>query len=250
MAQNVGIIKIKGLLDGKIFYRRNGKDIVQSKGGFDGARIKSEARYEKTRNLGNEFGRCAKQASVLKNLLQPFLSPISDPYIYNWIQSMLVRLKNLDTVSPSGLRNASMGLSMEGGQKILKSFQFNRNCSLGNVLISKFSIFAEEGKLCLSASKRPILFPEGAAYAAVQLILIRMDFDIPDAVIYVSECGLIHAGVSLTEDLILDADSPKGDGVLMALLSVQFLNIVGEELVFLKSEKNVLGIVGLLLPEK
>lgn len=250
MAQNVGIIKIKGLLDGKIFYRRNGKDIVQNKGGFDGERIKSEARYEKTRHLGSEFGRCAKQASVLKNLLEPFLSAIPDQYIYNWIQSMVVRLKNLDTISSSGFRNAGLGLPTDEGQKILKSFQFNRNCSLGNVLISKLSMFLEEGKLCLSASEKPILFQEGAAYAAVQFVLIRMDFDVPDAVISISECCFLPAGVALTEDLILDANLPKGDGVLMALLSVRFLNIVGEELVLLKSERNVLGIVGVMISEE
>jgi len=249
MALNVGIIKIKGLLDGKIFYRRNGKDIVQNKGGFDGARIKSESRYEKTRHLGSEFGQCAKQASVLKNLLQPFLAAIPDQYSYNWIQSMLVQLKNLDTISPSGLRNTSLGLPTEEGQKILKSFQFNRNCSLGNVLVTKPSVFLEEGRLNVSANKKPVLFPDGAAYAAVQFILIRMDFDIPDAVISLSDCCLLPAGVALTEDLILDADPPKGDGILMALLSVRFLNIAGEELVFLKSEKNVLGIVGVVISE-
>ena len=245
MAKSTGIIKINGLLDGKVFYRRNGKDIIQSPGGFNGDRIKSESRYEKTRQLNSEFGDCARQASVLKTLLHPFLCVIPDSYIYNWMQTMLVKLKNHDAISASGSRNASTALQTEAGQKLLGTFQFNRNCALNSVLTAPFFANLETGSLTILKDSKPVRFPKGTHYAAIQFVLLRMDFDTPSAVLEVSENYILTKQLAIEEDLVLNAMLPKGNGVLMGLVSVRFLNLFGEEFVFVKDVRNVLGIMGI-----
>jgi len=244
MAKNTGIIKIQGLLDGNVFYRRNGKDIIQTKGGFDGTRIKSEERYEKTRQLGTEFGNCARQASAIKAVLQPFLSPIPDPYIYNWIQSLLVKVKNCDTSSGFGARNAHSGLQTVTGKKLLENFQFNRLRHL-NTVLQNFSFDLDTCNLTITANAVPVLFPKSASHAAVQLVLLRLDLKKPDAVLALSENYILPHQLAMKENLILNATAPQGDGILIGLVSVRFANQHGDSFTFQKSEKNVLGIVSL-----
>lgn len=149
MAQNKGIFKVQGKLDGYVFYRRNGKDIVQVAGGFDGERIKTEARYEKTRQLASEFGHCASLASLFKRELAPFLATIPDSYVYNWIQQRLTMVKECDVCSPKGSKTVGKGLVTVEGRALLEGFSFNRKKGLDGVLYGKYAVDLEAGTLRL-----------------------------------------------------------------------------------------------------
>ena len=102
MAKNIGLIKFEGSLGNLVGYQRNGKSVLQRKGGFNGARTKIEDRYEGTRQRQSEFGKCASLASVFKRAFQEYLDFVPDSYVYSWIQSKLLEVKSCDTVSAKG----------------------------------------------------------------------------------------------------------------------------------------------------
>lgn len=245
MARYKGIVRIQGKLDGKIYYRRNGKDIVQSPGGFDGARIKTEERYLPTRQLNSEFGLCSSAGALLKWELQSYLNSIPDSYVYNWIMKRLLAVKATDVSSERGARTVLKGLRTVAGYDLMRKFEFNRNCTVSRVLHQNPVFSAEKGSLTFSQKGSLLTFIKGADYAALQLVLLRVDFENFSSVMTLSDGVFIPKDYIMEEDLVLEVAVPGGEGFLMALLSIQFYSSKGEELMILHSKNNVLGVIGL-----
>jgi hypothetical protein len=247
MAEYRGILRFTGSLDGKCFYKRNGKDVVQNKGGFEGTRIKTEERYLKTRQLYSEFGLCASQAALLKHDLQVFLDSIPDSYVYNWIQKRLVAVKSLDVVSERGKRTVLNGLKTKEGLAMWSSFQLNRNCSLGRVLNQRPVVCMDSGRVTFKGKGDLLGFVKSADYAAVQLVLLRVDFEAVSSEVCLSEGLMVPRDYELEEDLVLQAGVPGGSGVLMAFLSVRFFKRYGSDFDVLHVKENGLGVVGVVV---
>ena len=244
MARYQGIVKFTGMIENKCFYERNGKHVVQTKGGFDGKRIKTEERYLKTRQLYSEFGLCASTGALLKSDLQVYLNSIPDSYVYNWIQKRLVAVKSLDVVSESGKRTVLNGLKTKEGMRLWRGFEFNRNCGLGRVLLQKPLVDLDSGRVTFRGQGGLVGFVKSADYAALQLVLLRVDLDAVSSVVCLSEGMMVPRGYELEEDLVLEAAVPEGPGVLMAVLSVRFIKRFGKELDVMRVKENVLGVVG------
>jgi hypothetical protein len=244
MAKSKGIFKVQGKLDGYVHYRRNGKDIVQMAGGFDGERIKTEDRYAKTRQLATEFGKCASLASLFKRELAPFLETIPDPYVFNWIQQRMTLLKECDVDSPKGEKTVGKGLQTAAGKKMLDRFSFNRNKNLGQVLFAKYAVDMETGRLTVPAfcPKRDFGFGKRMRAGALQLVLLLVDFE-------ACTCTMTHSDLAVftktdaERDLVLAADLPEGDGVLIALLFAGNCEVIDGAVQWFKNEGNVLEIV-------
>jgi hypothetical protein len=247
MAQNKGIFKVQGKLDKYVFYRRNGKDIVQMAGGFDSERIKTEERYEKTRQLASEFGHCASLASLFKRELAPFLATIPDSYVYNWIQKRLMLVKDCDVDSPKGSKTVGKGLATAEGRKLLEGFSFNRMKGLGSVLYAKYALDLEGGSLRFPAfcPVRDFGFAKGVRVGGLQLVLLRVDFESGTCVTTLSDLHVFNSTDDANE-VVLTATVPSGEGTLMGLLFVG--NGVMEEgaLRWFKNEGNVIEVVSYL----
>jgi hypothetical protein len=247
MAKNKGIFKVQGKLDGYVFYRRNGKDIVQMAGGFDGERIKTEERYEKTRQLAGEFGHCASLASLLKRELAPFLATIPDPYVYNWIQQRLTMIKECDTDSPKGSKTVGKGLATAEGRRLLEGFSFNRHKGLGAVLYAPYDFNPEEGVFRISdfCPVRDFCFVKGVGVGGMQLVLLRVNFE-SGTCEQISSDLLVFEKDDVKKEVVFRAAIPVGEGVLMGLLFVGNGEIVNDEMRWFKNEGNVVEILRVL----
>jgi hypothetical protein len=244
MAKSKGIFKIQGKLEGYVHYRRNGKDIVQMPGGFDGARIKTEERYEKTRQLATEFGKCASLASLFKRELAAFLEPIPDPYVYNWIQQRMTMLKTCDVVSPKGEKTVGKGLLNTEGKMLLDHFSFNRSKELGQVLFAKYSVDLDTGILRIPAfyPTRDFGFGKGMRIGGLQLVLMRVDFEACTCEMTSSDLVVFNK-IDAEKDLILPAELPLGKGMLIVLLFVGSCEVVNDTVKWYKNKDTVLEIV-------
>ena len=76
MAKNTGLIKFTGKVGLLSARQTQYGNIISTPGGFKGERIKTEERYEATRQLGTEFGRCSKIASQLYSALSFYLKTL------------------------------------------------------------------------------------------------------------------------------------------------------------------------------
>lgn len=244
MAKNKGIIKVQGKLDGLVFYRRNGIDIVQRPGGFDGERIKTEGRYEKTRQLAGEFGQCASLASLFKRELTPFLQTIPDPYVYNWIQKRLMLIKDCDRDSPKGGKTVANGLKTLEGKRLLDGFSFNRNKGLGTVLFAPYAVDLDEGTFSIQdfLPQRDFSFGKGMGVGGMQLVLMRVDFEACVCTMTVSDVLIFEKG-DKKRDVVLHAAVPEGEGILMALLFVGNCEVIDDDMRWFKNEGNVVEVL-------
>ncbi len=163
MAELKGILKITGKLSGLSFYEMNGKIIVRTPGGFDGEKIRHDAKYVKVRNNAAEFGRCSKFGGRLRRALQPFLKDLNDPQIHGRMAKMLHQVMKYDRQSEKGKRSVLCGLQQTEGRAELAGFVWN----------------LREGKSCrYDFEKRRLYFdhiPAGSSKAEVTLRLIRPD---------------------------------------------------------------------------
>jgi len=141
MAKNVGLIQFEGSLGDLVAYRRNGSLIIQRKGGFNGKRLKTEARYESVRQRQSEFGKCAKLASGIKRAFAWWLQWVPENMIYNHIQSVVMGVKNCDVLSEKGTKTFEKGIATVAGASLFRKFQLNpkRSLSAGTIITTPFN---------------------------------------------------------------------------------------------------------------
>lgn len=244
MAKNIGLIKFTGKLGG--ISGRDTKDgnILQTPGGFKSERVKTEAKYLITRQLGTEFSRCAKISSVFYRCLGAYLKTIPDTHLYSYIQSRVCAIKECDMLSPKGERTAGKGLATEKGQALLQGFSFNRNRDLSHIMMQRFSLSLDEGLLSIpNFDVSRITFPRGAKQLGLQLVLMRLDIETPTAVVASSAMIFVPLGTPATT-IELQSPLPEGEGVLIAMLYAGFCSVVNGVVVWKRDLKNVLEVVG------
>lgn len=244
MAKNIGPIQLTGKIGNLSARETKYGNIISTPGGFKGDRIKTEERYEATRQLGSEFGRCSKISSQLYTTLQPYLKSIPHPHLYGIIQSLVATIKGYDTTSPKGERCFGMGLQTEEGLNILQHYSFNPKKNLGSVMAQYYAVTLEEGKLTFpDFDCSRIYFPREAEHLGLQLVLMRLDADVPLCTMTTSTLTRI-AQNERKKDLTFEAPIPEGNGFLLALLYFGFCYEMRGEVRFLQHEHNVLEVVG------
>lgn len=246
MAKNIGLIKFTGKLGDLSARETKYGNIISTPGGFKGDRIKTEERYEVTRQLGTEFGRCSKISSQIYSALQFYLQTIPHLHMYGFIQSLVTNIKGCDTTSPKGERTFALGLQTEQGQKLLKGFSFNPKQRLKSVLMHHYEVATEEGILTIPAfDSRRIYFPKSADKLGLQLVLMRLDSEKPLCTIETSALALVDKNDERST-IILESPIPEGEGNLLALLYFGFFTEAGGDVYFLSQPKNVLEVVDFL----
>lgn len=243
MAKNEGMIKFSGKL-GDITGRMTPQgNILQRNGGFDGQRIKTEDRYLKTRQLYEEFGRCAKMASLFKSTLDFYLKLLPDPYVYNHIQKRMAAIKQCDD-APNGSKTVGKGLLTEKGMDLFKKFSFNRELNFDFTGLPFHELDLAQGSLSLKNVDLSLFtFPRGALQLGMQLLLLRVDFETPDSILEKSDFVFLEKG-TFTETLILKSDIPQGSGKLVAVLFIGFCTVINGQVIWKRNKKNVLEVIG------
>lgn len=243
MAKNIGVIQFTGKLGNVSGRMVGGENILQSPGGFKSDRVKTEARYEPTRQLYSEFGRCATLASMFRRQLDFYIRLLPDPYVYNHIQKLMASIKSCDIVSSKGERNVHQGLLTAGGATLLQSFSFNRQPRFYLHALGQHDVDMADGKLNLpDIPAKAIVFPAGATWAGMQLIVLAVDFDAAECTVAKSEMVFIQKKSAVT-DLLLDAGEQDRTKYLVAVLFIGFCKDEKEPL-WLRHGNTALQIIG------
>ena len=246
MAKNTGLIKFTGKVGHLSARQTQYGNIISTPGGFKGERIKTEERYEATRQLGTEFGRCSKIASQLYSTLAFYLQTLPHGHMYGSVQSLITNIKGCDATSPKGERTFGIGLQTEQGRKMMHHFSFNPKRSQGSVMAQSYGLVMEEGSLIVpDFDVQKVSFPKKVERLGIQLALLRLDAEAPSCRMETSPLVLVSKEDEIA-DLRLEAAVPEGEGFLLALLYFGFCNEVAGEAYFLRHPKNVLEVIGVL----
>src|SRR5690606_17463669 len=117
------LFTISGKVGGYVYYVLNGKQVVRKAAGKrKGAKTKGE---EERVLYNTEFGRASAAGKVLRQALSEELLILSDRYLYQRVNRLMLQLRSFDPCAP-GDRAVAGGLHTKDGQALLAGFHFHK----------------------------------------------------------------------------------------------------------------------------
>jgi hypothetical protein len=178
MAQQKGIMPVRGTIGNLTFYKSKEGFLVRGKGGIDAQRIASDPAFQRTRENGAEFGRAGKAGKLLRNAIRSLTLNASDSRMIGRLTKEMVKVIQADLVNPRGQRNV-----IDGEAELLEGFEFNLNGKIGTTLYAPFtaSIDRVAGNLVVSIPAFVPLnlvgAPSGATHFRINSAGVEIDFE-------------------------------------------------------------------------
>jgi hypothetical protein len=181
MAKQKGPIKYEGTIGDIRHFRIKGLKgyYAGMKGGPTANQIKNAPEFERTRESMNEFGGSAKAAKSLRNGLAQAMKGISDPHVTGRLTAIMKRINLEDQSEARGYR----AILISEQSQYLKSFNFNKNVSLNNVLNAPISAIMDmPGEVLITVPalepKSQVVAPSGAThFRIIHAATILSDFE-------------------------------------------------------------------------
>lgn len=246
MAQQKGILPLRGSIGNITFYKSKDGYLAKEKGGIDAKRIASDPAFQRTRENGQEFGRAGKAGKFLRNAVRSLLQNASDSKMISRLTREMIRVIQADKVNVRGQRNV-----IDGEAELLNGFEFNINGKLQTTLHAPFTsvINRATGILTIDIPSfipaNMVTAPSGATHFRVNTAGVEIDF----------ELGKSTAEVSISAELSLDQVStavlshshmvtPNSTHPLFLFVGIEFFQEVNGSMYPLKNGAfNALAIV-------
>jgi len=134
MAQQKGIIKLKGTIGDITFYKSQDGHLARGKGGISKERISNEASFQRTRENNSEFGRAGNAGKILRDAFRTYIQYASDSRTVSRLTKSMVEVVKADATSTRGQRNV-----LDGELELLEGFEFNADSQLGTSLYAPYT---------------------------------------------------------------------------------------------------------------
>ena len=178
MAQQKGILPLKGTIGNLTFYKSKDGYLIREKGGLDAQRIASDPAFQRTRENGAEFGKAGKAGKLLRNALRSLSQNASDSRMVSRLTKQMVQVIKADTVNPRGLRNV-----IDGEAELLQDFEFNINGKLATTLYAPYAAAIDRATGVLSVEipafipVNMVAAPGGATHFKINCAGAEIDFE-------------------------------------------------------------------------
>ncbi|WP_300567525.1 hypothetical protein [Flavobacterium sp.] len=244
MAKLKGIVQFTGKLEGLSFYERDGEIIVRKTGGFDGAAIKTQDNYVRTRENYTEFGHCTLAGKQLRQALGSYARKAKTTHTHSHLTGLLTKIMKCDTLSERGKRTVGLGLATAEGKQLLHRFEFNPEKPHHSMIATPYEVMMNQGKVVFEHfDAEAIAFPVGATHLSLQFLLLRCDFEEGNFVLSEGVSHILNKNSSLPT-LELFAVLPEGNGVLIGLVFGEFFQEVnGRKFDLRECGMSVVGVV-------
>lgn len=120
MAQQKGILPLRGTIGNITFYKSKDGYLAREKGGIDAKRIATDPAFQRTRENGMEFGTAGKAGKLLRNAVRVLIQNASDSKMVSRLTREMMKVIKADELSPRGQRNV-----INGEPALLEGFEFN-----------------------------------------------------------------------------------------------------------------------------
>ena len=248
MAQQKGILPLRGTIGNITFYKSKDGYLAREKGGIDAARIATDPAFQRTRENGAEFGRAGKAGKVLRNAVRGLLQNASDSKMVGRLTREMMKVIQADATNPRGLRNV-----IDGEAELLLDFDFNIGGKLTATLYAPFTSTINRVTGVLSADipsfvpANMLAAPTGATHYRIHSAGVEIDFEQNN---YVVETGLgaaLPLDTEASQPTVLTHQLPANSThPLFLLLGLDFLQEVNGTMYPLKNGSfNALSIVNI-----
>lgn len=224
MAKQIGLIKVKGLLDNISFYSTKNGTLARMKTSVDAKRIANDPAFIRTRENGAEFGSSAKAGKIVRDAIRPLLNLASDGEVVSRLMKTMSDIKNYDVTSSRGKRNVAVAINDPVAKELLKGFNFNERSNLGNVLAKSFSVVQATGEISFSdvIPLNDISFPPGATHVTLQSGWAKIDFATGAGDLQLSPATSLLIDETEQNISLIPASAPAGSGIDIHVLCIAF----------------------------
>jgi hypothetical protein len=237
MAQQKGIIPLKGTIGNITFYKSKDGFMAKEKGGIDANRIANDPAFQRTRENGAEFGRAGKAGKTLRTALRSLLQNTSDSRMIGRLTKEMMKVIHADETSARGLRNV-----IDGEAELLSGFEFNGNGKLATTIYAPFTNTVNRVSGELSVNIPPfnpinmIAAPAGTTHFKITSAGAEIDF----------ENGTNVTAINVTEELpwnsiatalinLVNNVTPNSTHPLFLALGIEFFQQVNGAMYSLKN---------------
>ena len=228
MAQQKGIIKLKGTIGDITFYHSKDGYLAKAKTSLDGTRIATDPNFARTRENGREFGEAATDGKLLRTSIRSFMKGAHDNRVTSRLTKLLTKIVKLDTTSLRGFRTIGIAIAFPNAMTMLKGFNFNIKSLLSDVLKNAYALNSTTGVITINnfTPINDIVPPQGATHVTLIGAWAKVDFS---GRVYnmqtTNAVNLLIDGTSSTVTLTPTA-TPTGTGTNVYLLKVEFFQLV------------------------
>lgn len=246
MAQQKGIIPLRGTLGNITFYKSKDGFLAREKGTLDANRIANDPTFQRTRENGAEFGRAGKAGKVLRNALRSLLQNTSDSRMIGRLVKIMMEVVHADLVNPRGLRNV-----IDGEAELLEGFEFNANSKLGTTLFAPFTatINRVSGELTANIPAfipaNMVAAPAGATHFKITSAGAAIDFENETYEATVQSTAELPWNATATAVInLVNAVTANSTKPLFLVIGIEFFQQVNGAMYSLKNGAfNALGLV-------
>ncbi len=246
MAQQKGILPLRGTMGNITFYKSKDGYLAREKGGIDAKRIATDPAFQRTRENGMEFGRAGKAGKLLRNAVRSLLQNASDSKMVSRLTRQMMKVIQADPVNPRGHRNV-----INGDASLLEGFEFNITGKLSTTLYVPYTSTINRVSGALSVTipsfvpANMITAPAGTTHFRLNTAGAGIDF----------ELGIYTSEITNSADIAWDnentialthshAVNPNSTQPLFILLGIEFFQEVNGSMYPLKNGAfNALAII-------
>ncbi|TCK68807.1 hypothetical protein DFQ05_0317 [Winogradskyella wandonensis] len=223
MAKLKSLLKIEGTLDDITFYKSEDGYLVRQKGGVSKNRIKNDPAFARTRENNAEFGYSASAGKTFRQAITPLLFDAKDAKVTSRVTKVMTQLKNLDTTSVRGQRQASIGLQTTAGKELLKDFEFNLRATIDSILFTDINLDTATGVITLVNlnPSQQIAKPTGATHVSFYGAMLNLDLDTGEKSLEISNTVNIPIDTTV-QTVTLTPAVATGSGLSFYFLKVAF----------------------------
>jgi hypothetical protein len=228
MARQTGIIKIKGKIGDLSFYKTKDGHLAREKGGIEADRIKNDPAFVRTRENGAEFGASATAGKFSRDSLRPIANTASDNRVVSRMTKLMTKIKNLDTTSTRGKRNAGVAMTLATAKALLKGFEFNKNALLGSVLYKPYAVNTTTGVITIPGlvPVNDIAWPAGATHISLTGCYGNLNYATSVADVKLTNVVNLLIDGTATAVTLTPTAVPAGTGAKVFLLKIEFFQLV------------------------
>jgi hypothetical protein len=240
MAQQKGVLKIKGKIDDLSFYQSQDGHMVRMKGGIDGKRIASDASFVRTRENMAEFASSASAGKTMRLALFSLIQNARDNRVSSRLTKIMSEIKNMDATSARGLRNVGVAIALPAAKFKLKGFNFNNRALLQSILFNAYSVNTATGVINVPGliPIDEVAYPQGATHVSLRGCWARINFATGVSQVFTSNVVNLPINSTSTNVTLTPTGTPTGAGTDLFILQIEFFQMVNNVQYVLKNGAN------------
>jgi hypothetical protein len=249
MAEQKGIMKIKGTIGDITFYKSKDGYRVREKTTIDGSRIATDPSYVRTRENNAEFGTSATSGKLVRGALRNLMMTAKDHRVAARLTKVMSMIKNMDSTSVRGKRTVAIGITQAGAKGLLKGFNFNENSVMSSIFFRPYTLNTTTGVITINGlvPTTDVIAPPSSTHMNIKGCWAKLDFatNVSDVkltnVVNVPLNG-ISSNVVLTPTAV-----PTGTGISIYALQIEFFQLTnGMQYALRNNEYNAMSIIEVL----